>query len=311
MSSVYPNLSIIISTYERESYVNQLLKSIQSQTCIPNEIIIVDSSISSFNYQFSNSLDVKVVKSKIAQLTHQRNLGVSKSNCDIILHIDDDVIIENNYIENIVNTFKKYNEVDVVGGYLLNEWNKTNFRNNIVVKFFHYLGLHKGSLSPGTFSNSGIFIELQGLKKEVGIYKTDFISGTSFAVRSRVYEKYSHPENINKYGGEDKVFSRMISKDFQMVINTNARLKHLFAQSGNRDSDYTKYKNTVRFNVYIQKNFPKNHSSTLTLRAYYYLLGLHLVCIGIFGFFIRINYAKNKNRISRGLGYLSGSFSIK
>ena len=304
------SLSVIISTYKRREYVNQLLISISKQTILPDEIIIVDSSNEDIIYNFPKGLNIRKVFSKLAQLTYQRNLGVKNSKCNLILHIDDDVILENNYIENILDTFNKNNEVDVVGGYLLNEWNKTNFRNNIVVRFFHYLGLYKDSLNPGTFSSSGIFIELEGLKKNLGIFKTDFISGTSFAVRSRVYEKYSHPENINKYGGEDKVFSRMISKDFQMAINTNARLTHLFAQSGNRDSDYTSYKNTVRFNTYIQKNFPKNHSSTLILRAYYYLLGIHLICIGMIGFLIRINYTKNKSRIFRGLGYLSGSFSI-
>ena len=179
MSSVYPNLSIIISTYERESYVNQLLKSIQSQTCIPNEIIIVDSSISSFNYQFSNSLDVKVVKSKIAQLTYQRNLGISKSNCDIILHIDDDVILERDYVKNIIETFNKdvNNEIDVVGGYILNEWHKPNFKFSLILRLFNLFKLYNADLLPGRISNSGIFIELQGLDKDIGLYKTDFISG--------------------------------------------------------------------------------------------------------------------------------------
>ena len=75
------------------------------------------------------------------------------------------MLLENNYIENILDTFNQYDEVDVVGGYILNEWDKTNFKNNIVVRVINFLGLYKGSLMPGSFSNSGIFIELQGLKK--------------------------------------------------------------------------------------------------------------------------------------------------
>ena len=71
-----------------------------------------------------------------------------------------------------------------------------------------------------------------------------------------------------------------------MVINTNARLKHLFAQTGNRDSDYTSYKNTVRFNTYIQKNFPNIDSSTMVLRIYYILLGIQIMAIGFFGFLL-------------------------
>lgn len=304
------NISVVISTFERVKYVNQLLLSIKEQTFLPNEIIIVDSSNENISYNYPAGLKVRKVYSKVAQLTYQRNLGVKNTECDLILHIDDDVILESNYIENILNTFDKYNDIDVVGGYILNEWDKTNFRNSKVVRLLNYLGFSSGSLLPGSVSDSGIFIELQGLKKEVGIYKTDFISGTSFAVRSRVYKKYNHPENINKYGGEDKVFSRMISKDFQLVINTNARLIHLFAQSGNRDSDYTSYKNTVRFNIYIQKNFPKVHSSTVVLRAYYFLLGINLIANGILGLFLLANTKKYINRILRGFGYSSGSLSV-
>ncbi len=304
------SLSVIISTFKRKRYVNQLLISISNQTILPNEIILVDSSNENISYDYPAGLNIKKVSSKFAQLTYQRNLGVQNTICDLILHIDDDVLLENNYIENILDTFNQYDEVDVVGGYILNEWDKTNFRNNIVVRVINFLGLYKGSLMPGSFSNSGIFIELQGLKKNLGIYKTDFISGTSFAVRSKVYKKYKHPENINKYGGEDKVFSRMISKDFQMVINTNARLKHLFAQTGNRDSDYTSYKNTVRFNTYIQKNFPNIDSSTMVLRIYYILLGIQIMAIGFFGFFIGKNFRKNIKRIKQGSGYLSGSLSL-
>ncbi len=304
------SLSIVISTFNRKKYVDQLLSSINEQTFLPNEIIIVDSSNENISYDYPAGLNISKVYSKVAQLTHQRNLGVKNTKCDLILHIDDDVILESNYIENILDTFDKYNEIDVVGGYILNEWDETNYRNNKVVRLLNYLGFSSDSLLPGSVSDAGIFIELNGLKKNIGIYKTDFISGTSFAVRSRVYKKYNHPENINKYGGEDKVFSRMISKNFQMVINTNARLKHLFAQSGNRDSDYTSYKNTVRFNIYIQKNFPKVHSSTVVLRVYYFLLGIDLIASGILGFFLLVNTKININRILRGIGYSSGSFSI-
>ena len=102
----------------------------------------------------------------------------------------------------------------------------------------------------------------------------------------------------------------MISKDFKMVINTNARLKHLFAQSGNRDSNYISYHNTVRFNIYIQKKFPKTHSSTIVLRTYYFLLGAKLISIGILGFFVLVNVKKNISRIKKGFGYVTGSLSI-
>ena len=142
------SLSVIISTFKRKRYVNQLLISISNQTILPNEIILVDSSNENISYDYPAGLNIKKVFSKFAQLTYQRNLGVQNTICDLILHIDDDVLLENNYIENILDTFNQYDEVDVVGGYILNEWDKTNFRNNIVVRVINFLGLYKGSLMP-------------------------------------------------------------------------------------------------------------------------------------------------------------------
>ena len=117
------NFSIVISTFRREKYVSQLLSSIKSQSLLPQEIILVDSSESRLVYKIPECLNVKLVKSDIAQLTYQRNLGVANSNCEIILHIDDDVILENDYVKNIIETFNKdeNNEIDVVGEYILNE----------------------------------------------------------------------------------------------------------------------------------------------------------------------------------------------
>ncbi len=310
--SRYNNLSVVISTFNREEYVNQLLSSIEKQSILPKEIIIVDSSPIRISYKHSKLLNVNIVKSEKAQLTYQRNLGVSRTNCDIILHIDDDTILEVDYIKNILETFNndKNNQIDVVGGYISNEWGNNIYEPNIIMVVLKFFGIYDGELLPGRVSNSGIFIELSGLNKNIGIYKTDFISGTSFAVKSNVYGKYRHPEKINKYGGEDKAFSRLISKDFNMVICTKARLKHLFAKSGNRDSDFSSHKNTVRFMIHIQKNYPKKYTSTIKLRLYYLFHGLRFIVLGIIGPLIRVKFRKNIIRILEGLGYLSGSVSI-
>ena len=144
------SLSIVISTFDRKKYVDQLLLSIKEQTYLPNEIIIVDSSKENISYNYPAGLNVRKVCSRVAQLTYQRNLGVKNTECDLILHIDDDVILESNYIENILNTFDKYNEIDVVGGYIINEWDKTNYRNNKIVRLLNYLGFSSGSLLPGS-----------------------------------------------------------------------------------------------------------------------------------------------------------------
>ena len=59
------SLSVIISTFKRKEYVNQLLISISNQTILPNEIIIVDSSNENISYDYPAGLNIKKVSSEI------------------------------------------------------------------------------------------------------------------------------------------------------------------------------------------------------------------------------------------------------
>ena len=92
--NVENKISVIISTFRRREYVNQLLSSISKQTILPDEIIIVDSSNKNISYDYPAGLNISKVYSKVAQLTYQRNLGVKNTKCDLILHIDDEFSVD-------------------------------------------------------------------------------------------------------------------------------------------------------------------------------------------------------------------------
>lgn len=112
------NISIIIPAYNAENYILKLIERIESQTLLPNEIIIVDSS-SSNNIRVlienrKNKLNIIVKNIKFSYPGSARNIGVSYSKNDWIAFLDCRTIPEIDWLESIVKNIRK-NETQFIG----------------------------------------------------------------------------------------------------------------------------------------------------------------------------------------------------
>lgn len=301
------DVSVIICTYKRSKWLNNLLISLEDQTLMPKEVLIVDASEKQIEYKIPNSLNVKIIRSKIMALTYQRNLGVKNSGGDIILMLDDDVELNHDFIEKITEPFINDidNKIGAISGYDLYGWGKDKSEINYKIKFAKMLGLYDGDFEPGSISRSGICIELSMLKPFNGLKKVDFYSGCSTAIRSEVYKKFMHPEKINKYGGEDKVFSAMISKFWDIYICGDALLKHYTAPGGARQGSYENAINIVRFNTFLHKIFNKKENY-FKLKLYFIYLAIINLFFSVYALFFKINSKMSFNLFGRGLGYIIG-----
>ena len=306
------SVSIIICTYKRQKWVENLLVSISEQIVMPKEIIIVDASHEKLNYSIPKELEINLIKSDKMQLTYQRNLGVKAASGNIILHLDDDTYLEKDFIEKILEVFEcdLEKKIGAVSGYITNQWGLCEYKPGFILKLCKWVGIYDGDFPPGSVSQSGVFIELNNLEPHTGFHRTDFISGCSFAVRSDVYKKYNHPEIINKYGGEDKTFSRMIANDWEMCVCGDAKLQHFSAEGGARQTDYSETKSTVKFHLFIQKNYGRSNQSTLRLRLYYILGALRMYMISIIMFMSVVKIQRGLKWFMRATGYLVGAISL-
>ena len=301
--------SLIICTYKRKQWVENLLVSIAEQTVMPKETIIVDASPEKIRYSTPKCLEIIFLKSDKMQLTYQRNLGVAVSSGDIILHLDDDTYLEQDFIENILKVFTNDTEqkIGAVTGYVINQWGKNENFPNLIFRIAKLLGLYTGDFTPGSVATSGQSIELVHMPSFSGIKKVDRYSGTSHAIRREVYKNYQHPEIINKYGGEDKAFSMMIRTDWDIYVCGDAKLLHFSAPGGARTNKFQDRKSTAIINLFIQSEY--NNKNNFRLRLFYIYIGLWQITVALIMVVSIVKFKKSSIWFLGGAGWIAGAMS--
>ena len=124
------NISFYVPAYNAEKTIKESITSIQNQSILPDEIILIDDcsidkTVKIVKSEFSN---VKIIVNRQNMgLGYSRNLGIKESKNDIIAAIDADVILDKYWLEKLLHEIEKRN-VSMCGGkmdeYLLD--NKIN-----------------------------------------------------------------------------------------------------------------------------------------------------------------------------------------
>lgn len=264
----------------RPKAIVTLLNSVKEQTLYPDEIIIVDGSVDTNTQELFLSATFKnltyfLIEEKHRGLTKQRNFGISKvaDHSKIVCFLDDDIVLDVNYFEELIKTYIKYPKALAVGGYATNEvkWasNFTNLSNDYYVfdgfarkessrfRLRKKLGLLDDTL-PGfmpTFSHgrsvsflppSGNTYEIEQIMGGISSYKKEVFSTMSFSTYFEGYGLY-----------EDADFSLRLAKKGKIYLNTNAKVEHHHAIEG-RPNKFKYGKMVIRNGWYVWRvKYPK------------------------------------------------------
>lgn len=195
----------------RPEPLSRLLASVQSQTCVPDEILIIDGSTNDAtrhilqeqfkkknlenNIQYSafNSEHFKIIYYKVPPerrgLTKQRNYGIDRVNTesDIVAFLDDDTILEKDYFEKILQTYSIFPEAVGVGGYITNEvvWEKSSTHKPNDLDHFYYDGYRR---------------------KESSRYKLRRKLGLAQDTQPAIYPEFGHGRSISFLPPSGKIY---------------------------------------------------------------------------------------------------------
>lgn len=118
------DISVIVPSNNRTSYLFDCLKSLLNQTLLPCEVIIVDNSSDPDSNNISHLIDKLRKSTNINLILYKeirkgasfcRNLGIQKAKGKILAFLDDDCVVDKNWIKNIKSYCHKYPDSVLVG----------------------------------------------------------------------------------------------------------------------------------------------------------------------------------------------------
>ena len=229
-------LSIVIVSYNVESYLKQCINSIhESKINIDCEIIIID------NHSFDNSCkmilenfpNVKLI-SNDANLGFSKaaNIGIKASKGDFVCVLNPDTLISENVFTILIKYLNENKKIGCIGPKILNADGtlqlacKRSFPTPLI-SFYKLIGL--STLLP----KSKIFgkYNLTYLDKE-SIHSIDAISGSFMLFRKEVLLKIGlFDEDFFMYGEDLDICYRIKSAGYSIVYNPNASIIHYKGES--------------------------------------------------------------------------------
>lgn len=241
ISFIYMDVSCVIVTYHRVQPLNALLSSIKCQTVKPKEIILVD------NTEKGNDDICNLIKDKYGtkdihyfrnptgnNISGAKNYGIKKAKGDIVLFFDDDLVLDKNYVEQILKVYKHHPEAVGVQGYIKNTG-----------KPLYYRFTEKMIVTSWGFNTYPLDI-----KKTI---PCEWMSGGNSSYKKEIFNSFKFDEKLKKYSfKEDVALSYAVFKKHKggLFITPKALATHNHAAEGrlaDKELIYTKTKNTFYF----------------------------------------------------------------
>ena len=178
-------ISIIIPTYNEEKYLPRLLNCIKNQNYEDYEIIVADANSKDKTRQIAKKYDCRIVKGGMPAVGRNNGAKVAKGN--ILLFLDADSIIQEDFIKNALDDISK-RKLDVAGSYLYPQSGK--FIDIIFLEIFNLWIFMTQFFYPNA-CGSGIFCKKALHEKVKGFDKTIRLSeDMDYARRCGKYEKF-------------------------------------------------------------------------------------------------------------------------
>lgn len=265
-------LTLIIPTKNRPNDLKKAIESLLLQTRLPDELIIVDQSddyesklIVDKNFlNYFNCNLIYIHNRNIKGLVDAKHVGVEKSLGDIICFIEDDVVLEAEYLKQIELGFSKKSNMIGCSGVITNP-PKIIFFYKFLFKIFH----------RGIFKDKRIDVHKKYNGYNNNFIMSNMLSGGVSAWRREVFENVKFDMVNGFHMLEDIDFSTRVAKHFGncLYINPNVRLAHYSSQT-NRDVLDIRQRRKVRecFTYYKKR---KDWSSA-TISFYWLLIGMLL-----------------------------------
>ena len=307
----------------------KLLQSVQNQTLYPDEVLIIDGSTNNktkviLKHNSFENLKYFLISDSDRGLTRQRNFGIlyTSNDSELICFLDDDIILDKNYFEEIIKTYSEFPDALGVGGYINNEDNWINVDSDYIPKMNEYyydawkkkdgsrfvlrkiLGLDSDT-KPGFSPEFSHGRSISFLPPSGKIYEVEQLMGGVSSFKKSIFKTIQFSTYFEGYGlYEDADFTLRLSKIGKLYVNTNAQLAHFHDNSG-RPNKMKYGKMVVRNGWYVWR--VKHPNPSLNAICKWHSITLILAFIRFSNIFTT---NKKKEAFLEFLGRMLGWFSL-
>jgi len=261
-----PSVSIIIPTYNRVEELKRTLGGVLRQSHLPLEVLIVDDSTTDEVEKAVESLRSEFTAKSIALVylrnqreksaTIARNVGASASRGDLLMFLDDDVLLEPDYVTGILDVLRSHPCAKGVQGFRKDTPKLTiSFRLlNAFDRMFLLFGYAK--------DRCGMMRSFNQIYPHTltGVVECQWLSGCNHAYVRSVFEEFMFDEKLKRYTlGEDLDLSYRVHKKYpgSLYITPSSRYTHLYTPSSRAPRKELAYIQSVYMEYLFRKNIPQ------------------------------------------------------
>jgi len=157
-------ITVVIPTYNRSKDLEECIKSIKNQSMLPSEIVVVDDCSSDDTENICIKYSTTYIRnSKRMGQSYGKNLGIKKSETDLVAFIDDDCIADKNWLKNLAKAMTLKEKIGIVGGRIVGlsgDMDKVSKKRRksrifrILLRFFYLKSNNVGKIYINGFTDS-------------------------------------------------------------------------------------------------------------------------------------------------------------
>ena len=223
--------TVVIATCNRPDPLRGCLDTLASQTFKPDLVIVVDSSDGDATAEMIQQtrsklrFSLRYERSGFKSAARQRNFGAGLASSDVIVFLDDDVVLEASFLDEVMKVFLSDppEEIGGVSGTISNEvYSNPHGLNRFLLGFC--LGQWRGSYAGKLLGPAVNFLPAghPGAIEEV-----EWLPSTCTAYRRNVFLAHRFGEDFEGYSfAEDVHLSSRVHKTHRLFNTVRARVFH-------------------------------------------------------------------------------------
>jgi GT2 family glycosyltransferase len=243
--------SVIVATKNRATELSTLLMpSLLSQTCRPDEIIFVDQTPDNSTRKVVEGFEKRIAGEKphflyLHETNHTgaasaRNSAIDRTKADILIFLDDDVVLEPDFVKELLKVYEQYPAVGGVSGVITN-YSPPSLSWRIVRRLF-WTGPFHDERQP-------IYWNADRLRNHEPFPVRKFGSGV-MSIRRSAFAGDRFDERYRGAGAEDVELSWRLSDRHPLVMTPRARLVHVRTETARSQAHWLQFEALSSYYLY-------------------------------------------------------------